>query len=224
MIVLKVGTYVNVVGDERWGRVVAVDLGRLARYRVGGGNIGEPPLVFDRAQLTVITPTKEQQMQIHPLARHGTRLTFPVPAYAPGAAYVGTESFLPTRTENTIHPASIEVNSRELNCQPILQEKIMDLVKQATQPVKSNAVVYTIPGLRGTVRVSKRLLDGPAPEQLTLEGASFATPKPAKVKLTREERAAARAAAPKLTEEQKIAKAKDALAKREARLATMATA
>jgi len=95
----------------------------------------------------------------------------------------------------------------------------MTLVKNLKQPVKANAVVYQIPGLRGTIRFVKTLFAGDAPERLTVEGATFAAPKP---KLTPEERAAARAAmtlAQKVEQERaRVARAQKRLAKLEAAL------
>lgn len=95
----------------------------------------------------------------------------------------------------------------------------MELVQQAKQPSKSNAVVFVIPGVRGTVRVARKLFVNGAPQTLVIDSDAFVAPAPPKVKMTAEERKAARAAAPKLTEAEKIARDEKRLAERKAKLA-----
>jgi hypothetical protein len=79
------------------------------------------------------------------------------------------------------------------------------LVANAKQPKKANAVVYSIPGLRGTIRFVRTLFAGPAPATLTVAGVSFAAPVPPKPKLTPAERKALRAA---MTPAQRVAEAR----------------
>ena len=95
------------------------------------------------------------------------------------------------------------------------------LVKNSKQPAKANAVVYQIAGLRGTIRFVKTLFAGEAPEVLTVDGATFATPTAPKVKLTPEERKAARAA---MTPAQKIEAERKRNANAQAKLAKMEAA
>lgn len=103
---------------------------------------------------------------------------------------------------------------------PEQETKTMILTLQAKQPSKSNAFVYTIPGLRGTVRFAKKLFASEtAPEQVAVQDEGFATlgaAKTAKVKETKEERAARLAA---MTPEQKRQADLDRIAAQEARLA-----
>jgi len=90
--------------------------------------------------------------------------------------------------------------------------------------LKSGAGIYSIAGLMGTITIGKQLLaDGASfPETLTVDGLTVKTAAPAKVKMTKEERAAANAAktpAQRLAEqEQRIAKQQANLAARKAKL------
>jgi hypothetical protein len=96
--------------------------------------------------------------------------------------------------KSALQPAAPEVNSEAVEqSTSVSGVKIMEIVRQAVQPAKSNAAVYNVPGLRGTIRIARRLLAGPAPERFTVEGLTFAEPSAPKVKLTKEERKAANA-------------------------------
>lgn len=125
--------------------------------------------------------------------------------------------------QNALHQDTSEVYSEsETSVNPgvaaepsLSQEKTMEIVKQAVQPTKSNAFVYNIPGLRGTIRIARKLLAGDAPDRFSIGGVTFAEPKAARAsKVMTPEQVVA--------EQKKIADAEAKLAKRKARLAPTA--
>lgn len=94
----------------------------------------------------------------------------------------------------------------------------MVLQLQPKQPSKANAFVFSIPGLRGTARFSKKLFaNEAAPAELDVHTDAFAAPvtKAAKIKETKAERAARLAAQ---SPDEKRQAELDRLAKQEARI------
>ena len=61
---------------------------------------------------------------------------------------------------------------------------------RSAAPRKGSAIVYQIPGVRGTVKIARSLFEGEPPAVLDVSGSPFAMPKPV---LSKEERAALRA-------------------------------
>jgi hypothetical protein len=91
------------------------------------------------------------------------------------------------------------------------------LVSRNDSKRRSSMIVYTAPGLKGSVRVSKSaFLNSEPPASLDLSGWPVAT-KTAKAPETKEERKARLAAMPKLTLAEKIAKREEGLAKLKAK-------
>jgi hypothetical protein len=116
----------------------------------------------------------------------------------------GTETPGPAQPTSGIVTSTVVVN-------PVQGVKpVIELVK-STAPSKmgnSKAIVYNIPGLRGSVRISSTLFEGgtaKAPATITNLDQLNGQPKVAKKKLTKEERAAL----PKPTAAQKLAEAKE---------------
>lgn len=107
---------------------------------------------------------------------------------------------------------------------PMAQEHTVNLIKdnKARKGHNGQAAHYNIPGLRGSVKISSTLFDGDAPQTLEINW-PVAGPKAPKVKMTKEERAAANAAKTpmqKLAEQEARLKVQsDNLAARKAKLA-----
>ena len=81
---------------------------------------------------------------------------------------------------------------------------------------KGSSIVYSLgDGHRGTVKFARSVFGDAVPESLELNGSGFAEAKTPKAKMTKEERAAERKAQ---TPAQKLARAKELLAKRQAAL------
>ena len=126
-------------------------------------------------------------------------------------------------------PSAPIVTSQESvnNVTPALVQKehTVELVKDnKTRKGNGKASTYTIAGLRGSVKISSTLFDGEAPATLQIDW-PVASEKAPKVKLTKEERAAANASktpAQRLAEQEaRLAKQTANLEARKAKLAAM---
>ncbi len=207
MVVLKVGTYVDVVDHagwpNHWGMVKEVILGRQVKYLVGGGNIGEVAVVFNRDELSVINLKSDATM-----FEGETR--FLVPAYI-RAAYVA-QSTQPAPQETAGRFTSTEVTSIA-HSELTQGEKRMVLTKKGTS--KNGKITY-YSGAGNPLRFSNAaFIDKIAPDTFEVPDGIFTPPK---VVLTKEERKAARAARPTLSAAEKAAKK---VARLEARLTAL---
>jgi hypothetical protein len=112
-------------------------------------------------------------------------------------------------------PVAIPQTSVQNNNVEKTQRTRMDItVTKDPKARKTNSIVYSTAGLRGTIRVPRSMFaNATAPDSFVISSDAFAEPKAAKVKLTPEERKAARANRPQLTLAEKIAKREAALAK-----------
>lgn len=116
-------------------------------------------------------------------------------------------------------PLTGSVSSSQSESKPVtVGVKIMNLTKRA---VKGNLVLYTMEGVRGSVRFLTSQFAGDPPQTLTVEGTGFAQPSQPKSKMTKEERAAERA---KLTPADKARAAQERANKAIARAQKLAQA
>ncbi|MCR4301817.1 MAG: hypothetical protein NUV51_09420 [Sulfuricaulis sp.] len=116
-------------------------------------------------------------------------------------------------------PAAAEVNSVSESSTPVHQENVMPTFTHVTEG-KSKLVRYTVAGLRGLIRFSPTLFDGPVPETVeSFDGLPWANPTAPKQageprpKMTPEEKQAAAVARKNRTPEEIVADAQARAAK-----------
>ncbi len=215
MVVLKVGTYVDIIGGHAtggWGIITEVIMGKQMLYRVGGRNIGEEAMVFRRDQLQVIKRKKGDV---------GTEFTL-------GSILVGATKNLAGTPESAGQAAGgvvgslVELSSETTNCvEQTTGEKTMRVTKRG-QSKNGKATFYE--GAGAPLRFQNNVfVDNTPPDTIDFAEGIFKAPRAPKVKLTPEERKAARAAKPKPTAAEKLAKLEEKAAKLRAEAAAEGT-
>jgi hypothetical protein len=99
--------------------------------------------------------------------------------------------FNPVKEKRNEKPASKVVATVTPKSAPVVEVPKVVTLNRSTKEPKGKSVVFTIPGVRGTVKIARTAFVGEPPTTLDVVGQPFAPPV---VKMTKAERAAARAA------------------------------